>query len=517
MTSGQHSIQSGISLPHQLAKYLALTCIDITLLYLAFLMYIGNESLFALTILVITSLGNYFFLSTKTYAHRYIFPAIVGMTIFILFPLLYTMGIAFTNYSGSNLKTYEQVTEQLKELTYIDESKPQYTFALYQDNQQFQLSLTDNDTEELLFTQPFSLDESEKHLEAASRNTAIGDKAPFSAVVKNRNALKQITVSLPSGEQVTFFTLRKFASLGQRYTQPNPEKLQDGQTGEIFQANFETGFYESATGERLIPGFTVGAGLDNFRRVVTDEGIRGPFFQIFLWTVAFAFLSVAFTFCVGVVLACLINWKDIKGSPVYRVLLILPYAVPAFISILIFRGLFNQSFGEINMLLDSLFGVAPNWFSDPWLARSMILIVNTWLGYPYMMILCIGMLQTISDDLYEASAIEGSNFITNFFTITLPQVFKPMIPLLIASFAFNFNNFVLIALLTEGNPDIIGATTPAGTTDLLVSYTYRIAFQSSNQDFALASAIATLIFILVGIMAWAQLHFTGRKPGETRA
>ena len=101
--------------------------------------------------------------------------------------------------------------------------------------------------------------------------------------------------------------------------------------------------------------------------------------------------------------------------------------------------------------------------------------------------------------------MDGAGFIRNFFSITAPLLMKPLAPLLIASFAFNFNNFVLIQLLTNGRPDIIGATTPAGTTDLLVTYTYRIAFEGSGQDYGLASAIATLIFLMVGALALVNL------------
>ncbi|HAR05852.1 MAG TPA: maltose ABC transporter permease MalF [Pseudomonas sp.] len=213
----------------------------------------------------------------------------------------------------------------------------------------------------------------------------------------------------------------------------------------------------------------------------------------------------------NLVLASLLQWELVRGKAFYRLMLILPYAVPGFISILVFRGLFNQNFGEINLLLEGLFGIRPDWFSDPTLARTMILIVNTWLGYPYMLLLCMGLLQAIPRDQYEASAIDGASPLDNLLRITLPQLIKPLMPLLIACFAFNFNNFVLITLLTRGGPDIIGATTPAGTTDLLVSYTYRIAFQDSGQDFALAAAIATMIFILVGAMALLNLKLSKVK------
>ena len=202
-----------------------------------------------------------------------------------------------------------------------------------------------------------------------------------------------------------------------------------------------------------------------------------------------------FTLIIGLLLACLVQWEPLKESGIYRVLLILPYAVPAFISILIFRGLFNQNFGEINMVLHNLFGIKPEWFTNEYLAKAMILIVNCWLGYPYMMILTMGLLKAIPEDLYEASAIDGANPLHNLRHITVPMIIKPLVPLLIASFAFNFNNFVLINLLTGGGPNLIDASTPAGATDILVSYTFRIAFGSYGQDFGLASAIAGLIFI----------------------
>ena len=202
-------------------------------------------------------------------------------------------------------------------------------------------------------------------------------------------------------------------------------------------------------------------------------------------------------------------------------MLILPYAVPSFISILVFKGLFNENFGEINRILDFFFGIKPDWFGEAGLARSMILIVNAWLGYPYMMILCMGLLKSISDDLYEASAMDGAGPFQNFFKITLPLLMKPLTPLLIASFAFNFNNFVLIMLLTNGGPDFIpeeGSTTAsmAGHTDLLVSYTYRLAFEggAGGNDYGLASAIATTIFILVGALSVVNLKLSKMAAKE---
>lgn len=253
-------------------------------------------------------------------------------------------------------------------------------------------------------------------------------------------------------------------------------------------------------------------GWKNFTRVFTDEGIQKPFLAIFVWTVVFSLITVFLTVAVGMVLACLVQWEALRGKAVYRVLLILPYAVPSFISILIFKGLFNQSFGEINMMLSALFGVKPASVQRSDHCPNDADYRQYWLGYPYMMILCMGLLKAIPDDLYEASAMDGAGPFQNFFKITLPLLIKPLTPLMIASFAFNFNNFVLIQLLTNGGPDRLGTTTPAGYTDLLVNYTYRIAFEGGGgQDFGLAAAIATLIFLLVGALAIVNLKATRMK------
>jgi maltose/maltodextrin transport system permease protein len=145
----------------------------------------------------------------------------------------------------------------------------------------------------------------------------------------------------------------------------------------------------------------------------------------------------------------------------------------------------------------------------------MILIVNTWLGFPYMMVVSMGLIKAIPADLYEASAVAGAGPLTNFFSITAPLILTPLTPLLISSFAFNFNNYVLIALLTGGRPDFLNTLVPAGTTDILVSYTARIAFQDSGQQFGLAAAISTVIFLLVGGITLVQMRFT-RLAAEQR-
>ena len=503
--------------------------IDLILLYGVTLMYAKGESAFALLILILAATGSWVFISSKGYNYRYVYPSLFGITTFIVFPLLYTVNVAFTNFGSGNLLPLERVKEIHLAKTYRT-GGGSLTFKMFQEGGKFQLALfPKEESEEFYVTEPFTLlgkasetraSETRASETRASKTkaseikafitTSLPDGAELSMrdVIKKRTTLKQLDIQLPDGFGLALTSLRKFGYIDKIYQPASNNELLDTRTNTLIKPDMTTGFYVDDSGEPISPGFTVYTGWDNFQRVITDPGIQEPFLKIFIWTVTFALLSVVFTLIIGLLMACLVQWEPLKGNGLYRMLLILPYAVPAFISILIFRGLFNQNFGEINMLLDALLGIKPEWFSNEWLAKTMVIIVNTWLGYPYMMILCIGLLKSIPEDLYEASAIDGATPWQNMSKITIPLIIKPLIPLVIASFSFNFNNLVLIALLTEGAPDMINATTPAGTTDILVSYTFRIAFGSYGQDYGLASAIATLIFLMVGAIAWVNLKAT---------
>lgn len=494
-------------------KWASLGLVSLINGYAVILMYSRGEYAFALLTLIVASLGVYVFARKRTYAHRYIYPGVAGMILFIIFPLVYTIGLAFTNYSGSNQLSLERTQSVLLQQT--SQSGDSYNFSLYEQDGTYSIALKDG--EQWLATDRYELTAlPTDKIQLKAVDEPVGNKAPLKTVISNRKLLSDLLLSTTAGDELKMSGLRTFAEIQPMYVlQDDGETLVNYIKNITYKPNWETGFYQEVNvdgefvGEPLSPGFIVNVGFDNFTRIFTDPGIQGPFFKIFVWTVLFSVLTVVFTLAVGVVLAQVISWESLKGRGVYRVMLILPYAVPAFISILVFKGLFNQSFGEINLVLEGLFGLSPAWFTEPFLAKTMILIVNTWLGYPYMMILAMGLLKAIPEDLYEASAMDGAGPIDNFFNITLPLLVKPMIPLLIASFAFNFNNFVLIQLLTNGAPDMIGTSVPAGHTDLLVSYTYRIAFEGSGgQDFALAGAIATMIFLLVGGLSLLNMKFT---------
>lgn len=456
--------------------------------------------------------------SPKTHASRYLLPGLATFAAFVLMPLLYTVYIAFTNFGGEHLLTQTRVQEWFRQDTYAPQPE-QYRFSLY---------ANDTGTDwRLVLEQDFPTDESGRRyvsdyvdssrppaalsLRPADSSDVAGSPLPMRDIMAWRPWLKNLHMHIPGQDiPLRVISLRHVGTREPLWAEQD-ETLVNVLTGQRLVPNHHTGNYvDDTTGEAIGPGWRVHVGFENFRLIFLDAAIRGPFLRIFSWNISFAFLSVFITFAVGVLLAALLQWKAIRGRAIYRTLLILPYAIPAFIPILVFRGLFNENFGEINLLLNHVFGIKPHWFTDPWLARTMILIVNTWLGYPYMMIISSGMLQTIPDEMYEATAIDGAGPTTNFLKITLPQILPPLFPLLIASFAFNFNNFNLIYLLTGGQPELTNSAISAGTTDLIVSYTYRTAFRDSAARFGFASAIATLLFIIVGVLAWQQLRISRR-------
>ncbi|MDE0588346.1 maltose ABC transporter permease MalF [Halocynthiibacter sp. C4] len=496
--------------PLQIAVVAALSLI---LLYGVFALYLAGQAVIAVIVLAITIGFAIIFGSNRFYAQRFIFPGIAAIILFIAFPVAYTVYIGFTNYSSFNLLSFERVTEVHLSKKVIDEES-QRPFSLVQDGDSYQIFIKEGEGGYL--SEPTDFNAPAK-LSAATVSEAPENPLKMGEVVKLRGGLGQVEVVLPDETALRNSGLRSFASVQQEYTQTEDGTLVSNLDGSTLTPDQSQGFYVTETGEAVAPGWRVNIGLDNFRRIANSKGIRAPMVSIFVWTVVFATLSVGLTFAVGLALAMVLQWPHLRGKTAYRILLILPYAVPAFISILVFRGLFNQNFGEINMILEGLFGIRPNWFTDGGLARLMLVIVNTWLGYPYMMLLAMGFLQSVPADHHKAAALEGAPAWTVFRKITLPQIIPPFLPLLIASFAFNFNNIVLVLLLTRGLPDIPGTIIPAGETDILGSFTFRMAFMDSGQQFGLAGAITFLIFLVVAALAYANFVAMRRQASKRAA
>lgn len=263
-------------------------------------------------------------------------------------------------------------------------------------------------------------------------------------------------------------------------------------------------YFTSDDGERLSTiSWGESIGLQNYVRIFTDPRISKDFFGIFAWTLTFAVVSVAGTFGLGLLLATALNKPGMRGQRIYRSLLILPYAIPGFISLLVWSGFYNSEFGLVNTML----GLNINWFGDPFWAKVAVIITNLWMGFPYMFLVSTGALQAIPGDLKDAASLDGATGFTSFRNITFPLLLVSVGPLLVATFAFNFNNFGAIFLLTEGGP-FSPANPTAGATDILISYTYRLAFGVSAQQIGFAAAISVILFILTGVLAAIQFRAT---------
>jgi len=262
----------------------------------------------------------------------------------------------------------------------------------------------------------------------------------------------------------------------------------------------------------LDAGWRVEVGLKNFETIFTDEQLRAPLLKVIVWTFVFAFATVATTFILGMAIAFLFNHEKLRGKPFYRSVMILPYAFPAFLSVYVWVGLLNKENGFVNTVI---LGQEPG--SDgniPWLleegpARIAVLLVNLWLGFPYMFLIVTGALQSIPGELTEAARIDGANPWQSFRLIKMPLLLVSIAPLLIASFAFNFNNFTIIYLLTKGGPNDSGVTDyDVGGTDILITFVYKIAFSGTGQNYGLASAFSILIFIVIGTLSLISFRRT---------
>ena len=481
--------------------------VTLIFLYAAFYLYQQAQPVFGAVLLALATGFAIIFGANRYYSARFIFPGVAAVLIFFAFPVGYTIYLGFTNYLSFNLLTYDRTIEVLTARGAADPATEQ-PFAVAPDGANFRIWLPDAG----LLSDPVPLSGISTAVLAPA--TAPADLPAPRDAIKLREGLQGLTLTGPDGVALVNSGLRTFASVTPEFRREGAETLIRAADGAVLTADHSTGFFVGPDGEQVPPGWRVGIGFGNFEGVFTSAGMRGPMLQIFIWTVTFAALSVLLTFALGLTLAVILQWPHLRFKTLYRILLILPYAVPAFISILVFRGLFNQNFREINLVLEGLFGIRPTWFTDVGLARVMLLIVNTWLGYPYMMLLAMGFLQAVPEDHKRAAALEGASSLRVFFTITLPQILPPFLPLLIALFAFNFNSLVLVLLLTMGGPDIPGTIIPAGGTDILASFTSRMAFDDSGTQFGLAGAITLLIFVVVAAISY--LNFVAMRRATLR-
>lgn len=253
-------------------------------------------------------------------------------------------------------------------------------------------------------------------------------------------------------------------------------------------------------------------GFENFSRLITVDLWKNTFLSVFSWTIVWTIVATSFQIVLGLFLAVLVNDKRVKFKKLIRTILILPWAVPGFVSILIFAAMFNDDFGTINrnIIMPLFGGDGIPWLSDPFYTRIVLILIQTWLGYPFIFALFSGVLQSISKDWYEAADVDGATRWQKFRNITLPHLLFATAPLLIIQFTTNFNNFNVIYLFNSGGPAVKGQN--AGGTDILISWVYKLTFETNN--YSMAAAISLIIGILVSIFAIFQFRRTSSFKEE---
>lgn len=445
----------------------------------------------------------YFLPSRRLLPAKYLFPGLIFLLVFQVFVLLYTGATAFTNYGdGHNASKEDAITQLTSTYEQRVEGTEAYPVAVLEGDEGLALATVDVD-QVLVGTaeQPLT------PLAGATVEDGRVTEAPgyevlsYGEVVGAQESLRELRV--PAGEQAQGAALRTDDGRTAYVYEPTLvyDEAADAMItddGAVYANNGE-GSFVGPEGEELRPGWQVFVGWDNFAAIFDPEVLGGPFLSVTLWTFAFAILSVALTFFLGLFLAILFNDQKLKFRNFYRAIIFLPYAFPAFLSILIWAGLLNTDFGYVNEVL--LGGVGVPWLEDPWLAKLSLLLVNLWLGFPYMFLVTTGALQSIPGELYESAEMDGASPFRQFGAITLPMLMVAVGPLLIAAFAMNFNNFNVIYLLTGGGPQDLESATGVGATDILISFVYKIAFAGGTNDYGLASALSILIFIMVAVIS----------------
>ncbi len=487
-----------------LLKIVALGILDAIAVYAVFVLVMNSQWLVAGVVAVVTAVVNWIYFSRRKLPAKYLTPGIIFLVLFQVFVLVYTGYIAFTNYGTGHNGSKEQAVSSLmaSSLQRVEDS-PAYPVTVVDRAGTLGLLVTDPDGDALIGTNDMPLDEVDAEFDGDKAVAVDGwTTLQFADVIARTDEITELAVPVSDDPNDGALRTPDGSSAYQYVSTLEYDEasgtMTDVTTGTVY-SDIGTGAFTSDDGEELLPGWQITVGFDNFVRAVTDPRLAQPLVYVTLWTFAFALISVASTFFLGLFLAIVFNDMRMRGRRYYRVLMILPYAIPSFLSALIWAGMMNESFGFINQVL--LGGAEVPWLTDPWMAKVSVLLVNLWLGFPYMFLVCMGALQSIPDELQEAATVDGAKPWAVFRLIKLPLLLVTVAPLLIASFAFNFNNFNVIYMLTDGGPRDSNAPIPVGFTDILITMVYKVAFTGQSRDYGLASAYSIIIFIIVAVIA----------------
>lgn len=469
----------------------------------------------ALVVLVAATLAidALYFGTRRTLPLKFLLPGTLFMLAFQVVPIVYTVQVEFSNYSTGHILSKSEAIRQIQ-LNSLQPPENGRTFAMAparDGNGELVLLLKDDasgatfvGTERGLTPIPGADVQAGALGITAAKGYTVVKGAELFAMDAQLRALKVPTSGQGAVSVQTISTAAELEpTLRYDAKQRAFVRLSDGV---VFRDDGRGSFV--AGGQELEPGWKTGAGFRNFSNILTNPLVRAPFLQIFAWTFGFAISVVFLSFSVGLLLAVALNKRGMRFQRVYRSFVLIPWAMPGVLSLLVWQGLLNDDFGVVNRL----FHLSIPWLFDANWAKVSCIFVSFWLTVPYFFLVSMGALQSIPEELVEAARVDGGGALQIFRRVTLPLLLVVTSPLLIASFAFNFNNFNNIYLLTGGGP-----TQPdqpiAGSTDILISYTYKLALAAGKGgDYALASAVSIIIFVVVA--AISAVSFTRTKALE---
>jgi arabinogalactan oligomer / maltooligosaccharide transport system permease protein len=486
---------------------------------LLFIYLLLSDGYWPLAILIglITIMINYIFLNPGAYPMRWMAPGLAFMLLISIYPIAFSFYISFTNYGTGHLLPKRQAIDVLEQRKFLPETGRTFNYTAFtNETGELALWIIQQDIGEpgLFATvgEVFTAEDLEAGpLDEDGVPTSIpGWRALTRAeLVRNISSFGELTFGDEERAVQVTGRLGIASELEPRFTyDPDRDAMVDNQTGTVYFANMETGFFTSEAGEQLLPGFQVGVGLANYQRFLSDPSYRGPLMLIFAWTVTFALLSVLFSFALGLMIAVVFG-RSMPGQRLIKSLLIIPFAIPQVITILVWRGLMNPLIGPVPRAMQEIFNQPAGWppiFADPIWVKVALIFVNVWLAYPYFMLITSGALQAIPTDMYEAADIDGAGVWYQFRRLTLPLLLVAVGPLLISSFTVNFNSFNVIYLFADGGPPMVGTSTPAGHSDILISYVYKLAFSRGAQELGYASAITVIIFFMMILVTLFQFR-----------
>src|SRR6266404_7861800 len=406
---------------------------------------------------------------------KFLVPGTIFLIGFQIVPIAYTITVAFTNYSTGHVINKADAIQAIKQNSL--EPPPngqQYTMAPARDTSGHLVLILRDDGSGASFVgtkkglTPLPRADVKISPDTGQPIAAKGYSLIKGAALFGLDAeLQDFTVPTRGGAALAPQGVSTAVELRPtlRYD-PRDDEFIRIRDGDVFRDNGRGSFVSvTSPANELEPGWKTYIGFHNFGKLATNPLYRDPFVRVFIWTIVFATMTVLISFGVGLFLAIALDKQGMRLQRLYRSALLIPYAIPGFLSLLVWGGLLND-FGVVN----KLFHIHVSWlFNGDW-ARVSVIFVSVWLTVPYFFLVSLGALQSITNAHTQAARVDGGSGWQIFRRVTMPLLLIAVAPLMIASFALNFNNFNNIYLLTGGGPATDQGV--AGATDILISYTY---------------------------------------------